>query len=520
MIKVKRALISVSDKAGLLDFARGLHQLGIEIISTGGTAKLLQAAEIPVTEIDQVTGFPEILDGRLKTLHPAVHGALLALRDNPAHMEQLQKHKIGLIDMVVVNLYPFERAIQKKNISLAEALENIDIGGPTMLRSAAKNFKSVAVVSSPKRYNDILKELDTNSGLLSDAFLMNLAIEVFQYTSHYDSVIFEFLNNRLKGGDFSALPKEIVLRFSKQQDLRYGENPHQRAAFYSSSEELRGLPGMKQLNGKELSFNNILDLNAAVEIIREFSASGPTAVVIKHNNPTGVAQDKTLAAAYKSAWACDPLSAFGGIIAFNKKVDLKTAQLVHKSGFMECVIAPGYEAPALKLLSEKKNLRVVELDLNNFANDRWDFKQVNGGTLLQDKDTRNLDINEMKVVTKIKPTKAQMASLLFAWKVTKHVRSNAMVLVKGTKTVGVGCGQTSRVESTMTAIKKAGKNAKGSFLASEAFIPKTDNITVAAKAGIKAIIQTGGSIADEDVIKAADKAKIAMVLTGVRHFKH
>jgi phosphoribosylaminoimidazolecarboxamide formyltransferase/IMP cyclohydrolase len=273
MIKVKRALISVSDKVGLLDFARGLHQLGIEIISTGGTARLLQAADIPVVEIDQVTGFPEILDGRLKTLHPAVHGALLALRDNPLHMEQLQKYKIGLIDMVVVNLYPFERAIQKKNVSLAEALENIDIGGPTMLRSAAKNFKSVAVVSNPKRYLEVLKELDTNSGLLSDAFLMNLAIEVFQYTSHYDSIIFEFLNNRLKGGDNPAFPKDIVFRFSKVQDLRYGENPHQRAAFYADSQEQRGLPFIKQLNGKELSFNNIVDLNAAVEIIRELPPS-------------------------------------------------------------------------------------------------------------------------------------------------------------------------------------------------------------------------------------------------------
>ena len=518
MIKVKRALISVSDKAGLLDFARGLHQLGIELISTGGTAKLLQAAEIPVVEIDQVTGFPEILDGRLKTLHPAVHGALLALRDNPSHMEQLKKHNIGLIDMVVVNLYPFERAIQKKNISLAEALENIDIGGPTMLRSAAKNFKSVAVVSNPKRYTELLKELDTNSGLLSDAFLMNLAIEVFQYTSHYDSVIYDFLNNRIKGGEFPSFPKEVVMRFNKQQDIRYGENPHQRAAFYSSSEEVSGLSKMQQLNGKELSFNNILDLNAAIEIVREFTE--PASVVIKHNNPTGVSEAKDLATAYKEAWACDPLSAFGGIIAFNKKVDLKTAQLVNKSGFMECVIAPGYEAPALKLLSEKKNLRVIEFDLKDYAGDRWDLKLVNGGALIQDKDAKHLDPNEVKAVTKIRPTKAQMASLLFAWKVVKHVRSNAMVLVKGTKVVGVGCGQTSRVESTMTAIKKAGKNAKGSFLASEAFIPKTDNVVVAAKAGIKAIIQTGGSIADEEVIKAADKAKIAMVLTGVRHFKH
>lgn len=518
MIKVKRALISVSDKAGLLDFARGLHQLGIEIISTGGTAKLLQAAEIPVRQIEQVTGFPEMLDGRLKTLHPVVHGGLLALRDNPEHMAQLQKHNIGLIDMVVVNLYPFERAIQKRNVSLAEALENIDIGGPTMLRSAAKNFKSVAVVCSPKRYTEILKELDTNSGLLSDAVLMNLAIEVFQYTSHYDGVIYEFLNNRIKGGDTKSFPKELILRFSKQQDLRYGENPHQRGAFYAAGSGERGLPTMKQLNGKELSFNNILDLNAAVEIVKEFSE--PTAVVIKHNNPTGVAQDKTLAAAYKQAWVCDPISAFGGIIAFNKKVDLKTAELVSKSGFMECVIAPGYEAPALKLLSEKKNLRVLEIDLASYSHDSLDFRQVNGALLLQDKDSKNLDASELKVVTKIKPTKAQIVSLLFGWKVCKHVRSNAMILVKGTRTVGIGCGQTSRVESSMTAIKKAGKNAKGSFLISEAFIPKTDNVTVAAKAGIKVIMQTGGSVADEEVIKAADRARIAMVMTGVRHFKH
>lgn len=518
MIKVKRALISVSDKAGILDFARGLHQLGVEIISTGGTARLLAAADIPVVEIDQVTGFPEILDGRLKTLHPAVHGALLALRDNPDHMQQLEKYKIGLIDMVVVNLYPFERAIQKKNISLAEALENIDIGGPTMLRSAAKNFKSVAVVSNPKRYTEVLKELDTNSGLLSDAFLMNLAIEVFHTTSRYDSVIFEFLNNRLKGGDYPSFPKELVLRFSKTQDLRYGENPHQRAAFYSTLEETRGLPFMKQLNGKDLSFNNILDLNAAVEIAREFTQ--PAVVIIKHNNPTGVAQDKTLAGAYKQAWSADPLSAFGGIIALNKKVDAKTAQLVNKSGFMECVIAPGYEASALELLSQKKNLRVIEFDIANAVCQNLDFRQIAGGALLQEKDTKNLDVSELKVVTKVKPTKAQMASLLFAWKVVKHVRSNAMILVKGTKTVGIGCGQTSRVESAMTAIKKAGKNAKGSLLASEAFIPKTDNITIAAKAGVKAIIQTGGSIADEEVIRAADRAKIAMVLTGIRHFKH
>jgi phosphoribosylaminoimidazolecarboxamide formyltransferase/IMP cyclohydrolase len=518
MIKVKRALISVSDKAGLLDFARGLNALGVEIISTGGTARLLKAAEIPVQEISQVTGFPEILDGRLKTLHPAVHGALLALRDNPEHMEQLQKHQIGLIDMVVVNLYPFERAVQKKNISLEEALENIDIGGPAMLRSAAKNFKSVAVICNPKRYPEILKELDTNSGLLSDAVLVNMAIEVFQHTSQYDSVIYEFLNNRLKGGDFPAFPKELILRFSKLKDLRYGENPHQRAALYSAYDGPKGFSKIKQLNGKELSFNNLVDLQAAVDIVREFSE--PAAVVIKHNNPTGVAQDTTLPKAYRAALSCDPLSAFGGIIGLNKEVDAKTAALIAKSGFMECVIAPGYEAGALKILTEKKNLRLIELDLKEMAAEPWDFRAITGGLLLQEKDNKNLDPNELRVATKQKPTKAQTASLLFGWKVVKHVRSNAVILVKGQKTVGIGCGQTSRVESTMTAIKKAGKQAKGSLLVSEAFLPKTDNITVAVRAGIKAIIQSGGSIADDDVIKAADRAKIAMVMTGLRHFKH
>ena len=518
MIKVKRALLSVSDKAGVVDFARGLHALGVEILSTGGTAQLLKGANIPVTEVSRYTGFPEILNGRVKTLHPTIHGGLLALRDNPDHMNQLKEHRIGLIDMAVVNLYPFERVIQKKTVTLEEALENIDIGGPAMLRSAAKNFKNVAVICNPRKYDEVLKELDVNSGILSDTVLINLAVEAFQHTSQYDNLIWDFLNQRLHSGEFPGLPKDLALRFSKIQDLRYGENPHQRGAFYRDLQEEGGLANLQQRHGKELSFNNILDLNAAVEIIRDFE--NPVATIVKHNNPTGVAEDKTPAEAYSQAFNCDKVASFGGIIGLNRKVDLQTAKLIVKSGFMECVIAPGFVSDAFKLLLQKKNLRLVEIDLKDFKETEFDFKKVEGGLLWQEKDTRKLDKNELKVVTKIEPTPAQLLSMLFGWKIIKHIKSNAIVLVQGARTVGIGCGQTSRIDSTMTAIKKAGKKAKNSVLVSEAFIPKTDNVILAAKAGVKAIIQTGGSIVDPDVIKAANKAKIAMVMTGVRHFKH
>ncbi|MFA5059468.1 MAG: bifunctional phosphoribosylaminoimidazolecarboxamide formyltransferase/IMP cyclohydrolase [Candidatus Omnitrophota bacterium] len=518
MIKVKRALISVSDKTGLNEFAKGLHAKGIEIISTGGTARTLKDFGIPVIEVSDYTGFPEMLDGRVKTLHPSIHGGLLAVRDNPEHMKQLKEHHIGLIDMVVINLYPFERVIQKKNVALEEVIENIDIGGPSMLRSAAKNFKSVAVVCNPSRYKEILKELDTNTGILSDAVLINLALEAFQTTSRYDSIIYDYLTNRLRSGDFSGLPKELSLRFSKVQDLRYGENPHQAAAFYRDSDSQTGLAKIKQLHGKELSFNNILDLNATVAIIREFD--GPAATIIKHNNPTGVCEGKSLAKAYQNAHACDPLSAFGGIIGLNRDVDTATAKLIAKSGFMECIIAPGFDKEALAILTQKKNVRIIEVDLKNFKPKEFDFKKVSGGLLLQDQDSRKLNISELKVVSKLKPTADQLESMHFAWKVVKNVKSNAIVLAKGKNIVGVGCGQTSRVESAATAIKKAGKNVRGAVLASDAFIPKVDTVTLAKKAGIKAIIQTGGSIEDANVIKAADKSKIIMVVTGVRHFKH
>jgi phosphoribosylaminoimidazolecarboxamide formyltransferase/IMP cyclohydrolase len=519
MIKIKRALISVSDKTGLVDFAKGLHQLGVEMISTGGTAQLLRTSNIPVKEVSDYTGFPEMLDGRVKTLHPAIHGGLLAVRDNKEHMKQLAAHNIGLIDMVIVNLYPFEKTIEKKNVSLEDAIENIDIGGPSMLRSAAKNYKSVAVICNPARYDDVLKELKNNSGILSEKVLVNLAIEVFERTSQYDGVINSFLNSRFKADNsFSSFPKDFQIGFQKLQDLRYGENPHQLAAFYSEGKKKEGLAGLKQLHGKELSFNNFLDLQAAVDIVREFT--NPAAVVIKHNNPAGVAEDKTLEAAFKKALECDKLSAFGGIIGLNRPVDVKTAHTIAKAGFMECVVAPSFEKEAVQILSEKKNLRILELDIHGLSDEKYDFKKVAGGLLLQEKDNRDLKAEEVKVVGSIKPTKAQMDAMIFGWKLIKHVKSNAIVLVKGTQTIGIGAGQTSRVDSALHAIRKAGVKAKGAVLISDAFLPKEDTVTFAAKAGIKAIIQTGGSIMDEAVIKEANKRKVAMVTTGIRHFKH
>ncbi|MDP8212876.1 MAG: bifunctional phosphoribosylaminoimidazolecarboxamide formyltransferase/IMP cyclohydrolase [Candidatus Zapsychrus exili] len=517
MIKVKRALISVSDKKGILPFAKRLHSFGVEILSTGGTARQLRDAGIPVIEVSDYTGFPEMLDGRVKTLHPKIHGGLLALRNKKEHMDQIAEHSIGLIDMAVVNLYPFESVIKKKKVSMEEAIENIDIGGPSMLRSAAKNYKSVAVVCNPEKYGEILKELDVNSGILSDFFLFRLSVEAFKCTARYDQIIFGFLTERLSG-DLAPLPKTLDLNLTKAFDLRYGENPHQNGALYRQGGQDCGLTNIRQLHGKELSFNNFLDLSAAVNFIKDFDK--PTAVIIKHNNPTGIAEDTTLLNAFKNALKCDPISAFGGIIGFNKAVDVKTAKEIFKSGFMECVISPKFNKDALEVLKVKKNLRLIEFDFNKQVSDKFDYKKVCGGFLVQEKDNRALNANELKVVTKKKPTKAQMDSMLFGWKVIKNVKSNAIVLVKGKKTIGIGCGQTSRIESVRISIKQAGKEAKGSVLISDAFLPKTDNIKAAAKAGIKAIIHPGGSIADADVIKEADKVNIAMVATGVRHFKH
>jgi len=519
MVKIRRALISVSDKTGILDLAKVLISCGVEIISTGGTAQLLRENNLAVKEVADYTGFPEMLDGRVKTLHPKVHGALLAVRDNKEHMQTVKEHNIDLIDMVVVNLYPFEKVIQKAGVPIEEVIENIDIGGPAMLRSAAKNHRWVAVICNPNRYAQVIEEMKKNRGCLSESLLRDLGIEVFARTSEYDGEIYNYLNAWNKGSTFksSGFPKQLSLNFEKIQDLRYGENPHQKAAFYREKGKSQGLVNLKQLQGKELSFNNILDLNSAFELVREFS--NPAAVIVKHNNPCGASEDKSLSKAFTNAFKCDSLSAFGGIVALNRKLDLATAKQIIKSGFLECIIAPSFDREALVLFKDKKNLRILEV-YGLEAVDEPEFKRISGGLLLQDKDLKTLDMDKIKVVTKKKPSKQDMVSLIFGWKVAKHVKSNAIILTKGTKTVGIGAGQMSRVDSVMLAKKKSAKSGVGSCLASDAFFPKPDAISWAHKAGVKAIIQPGGSIADNEIIKACDKYGIAMVTTGIRHFRH
>ncbi|MDD5477326.1 MAG: bifunctional phosphoribosylaminoimidazolecarboxamide formyltransferase/IMP cyclohydrolase [Candidatus Omnitrophica bacterium] len=518
MVKIKRALISLSDKTGIVELAGQLRNFGVEIISTGGTAKLLRQNDIVVTEVSEYTGFPEILDGRVKTLHPKIHAGLLALRNNPEHLRTLAEHNIFPIDMVVVNLYPFEKTAQKPGASIEEVIENIDIGGPSMLRSAAKNHQSVAVICNPQRYAQVIAELKKYNGALSEDLMRQLGVEVYGHTSKYDAAIYNYLSNFYQTKkEAENFPQELDLAFEKIQDLRYGENPHQKAAFYREKGKSSGLINLKQLQGKELSFNNILDLDSALELVKEFK--NPAAVIVKHNNPCGAAEDKKLDRAYLNAWKTDKLSAFGGIVALNRKMDLATAKVILKSGFLECIIAPGFDQEAINLFKEKKNLRLLELkDLNII--DEPQVKRVSGGMLLQGKDLATLDLNNLKVVTKKKPSKKELATLIFAWKVAKHVKSNAIVLACGTRTVGIGAGQMSRVDSVMIAKNKAGTLSKNCCLASDAFFPKADAISWAHKAGAKAIIQPGGSIADQEIIAACDKYKIAMVTTGLRHFKH
>ncbi len=519
MLKVKRALISVSDKSGLEDLVRTLGKLNVEILSTGGTAKLIESLGIPVKQVSDYTGFPEMLDGRVKTLHPKIHGGLLARRDLPEHIKQVLKHRIGLIDMVVVNLYPFEKVASKKGAKLEEVIENIDIGGPSMLRSAAKNYNAVAVVCDNSKYGQIIKELKKNKGSLSDGILKELAADVFAKTSSYDSAISGFFTDRVLRTKKKEFGDKAACSLNKKMDLRYGENPHQKAALYiESGVEGTSVAGATQLHGKELSFNNFIDINAAYEIANEFTE--PTAVVIKHTNPCGVASAKTLDVAFKDALACDSLSAFGGIIGFNRIVDKKTASTISRNGFFECIIAPGFKKDALKILTKKKNLRLLKLDKKTVSKKDMDLKKIDGGVLIQDKDSRQLTLKQLEYATKKKPTKSQIESLLFGWKVAKHVKSNAIVLTKGKKTVGVGAGQMSRVDATIVAIRKAGKRAKDSCLISDAFFPKADAVEVASKAKVSVIIQPGGSLGDEEVVKKANKANIPMVFTRMRHFKH
>jgi len=518
MRKVKRALISVSDKKGLGELAKGLNELGVEILSTGGTAKMIGGLGIKVRRVSDYTGFPEMLDGRVKTLHPKIHGGLLSLRENKDHMEQVQKHDIELIDMVVVNLYPFEKTVAKEGVKQEEAIENIDIGGPSMLRSAAKNFKDVVVVCNPDRYGEILADMKKNGGSISDSLHFRLGVEVFEKTSKYDTAIYSYLKSQLNGGTGGS-PDVLNLSFGKVQDLRYGENPHQKAAFYKDKNvNVVGISNARQLHGKELSFNNIIDLDAALEIVKPFKE--PAASVIKHTNPCGAAQAETLKKAYVDGLDCDRVSAFGSIVGLNRDVDKDTAEAILSAGFTECIIAPGYEEGALKVLKEKKNLRLIEVGKLKGVEKDYDLKKVVGGVLMQDRDILNIEEKDLKIATKKKPTKEEIKSLLFGWKIVKHVRSNAIVLCSGTKTVGIGAGQMSRVDSMIIAIRKSNGRSKGATCASDAFFPKEDAIDEAKKAGITSIIQPGGSIRDADVIKACDAAGISMVFTGARHFKH
>jgi len=523
VVKIKRALISVSDKTGIDDLAGALNGFGVEILSTGGTAKRMKELGIPVKDVSEYTGFPEMMNGRVKTLHPKIHGGLLALRENKEHMDVAKKQGIDMIDMVVVNLYPFEKTVAKEGVKLEEAIENIDIGGPSMLRSAAKNNKSVAVITNPSRYPEIINELKTNNGALSEETIRNLSTEVFKRTAEYDSAIYNYLSAAKEGTRLTGdeLPESLTVNFNKAQDLRYGENPHQKAAFYRDpASHESGVCNAKQLQGKELSFNNIIDLNAAVEIVKDFKE--PAASIIKHTNPCGAATALSLPKAYLDALECDRLSAFGSIVGFNGKVDKRLAETVMKEAdFVECIIAPGFDKKAIDIFSKKKNLRLLEVpDYKRTDAKEKDYKKVVGGLLIQDMDLKVVTEKDLKVVTKTRPSPEQLKSLLFAWKIVKHVKSNAIVLVQGTKTVGVGAGQMSRVDSVIIASRKAGNKSKGSTLASDAFFPKPDAIDEAHKSGVKAIIQPGGSKGDPDIIGACDKYGIAMVFTGYRHFKH
>ncbi len=512
----RRALLSVFDKSGIVNFARELVDLGFEIISSSGTAKVLKENNIPVLEVSDITGFPEIMGGRVKTLHPKIHGALLAVRDNPEYMAQLEKQNIEPIDLVAINLYPFEETV-RKGADLDQIIENIDIGGPAMVRASAKNYKFVTVIVDPKDYSVVLQELK-EKGETTIETRKKLALKAFRHTAFYDSVISWVLNQKFDIND--KFPEEYSIPFRKKEQLRYGENPHQEAGLYTSPVENGiSIANSQVLHGKQMSFNNYLDVEAAVNLVKEFDEI--TAVVVKHNNPCGVATGNTLKEAYIEAFNRDPKSAYGGIVAFNRNLDIETAQELSKV-FIEVVAAPDFDQDAFEFLkSKKKNLRIVKI--TNFADDidGPDFRRISGGLLVQDRD-KSL-YKELKVVTRRKPTSREMEDLIFAFKIVKHVKSNSVVIVKDKKTVGIGPGQTSRVDSLETAVKKAkefGFELKGSVLASEAFFPFRDSVDFAARYGITAIIQPGGSIRDKEVIDAADEHNIAMIFTGMRHFKH
>ncbi len=509
-----RALISVSDKTGVIDFAKDLEALGVTIISTGGTAKAIADSGVKVVGISDVTGFPECLDGRVKTLHPAVHGGILAMREKPEHMQQIKDLGIETIDIVAINLYPFKQTILKPGVTLPEAIENIDIGGPTMLRSAAKNHKDVVVVCDPADYAAVIDELKKN-GTVSYETKYRLALKVFQHTAAYDALISDYLRTQA-GYD---LPDNLTLTYEKAQDLRYGENPHQKAWYYKEIRSAAGdLVNAKQLHGKELSFNNINDTNAAIEALREFDE--PAVVAVKHANPCGIGIAVNLFDAYKKAYDADPVSIFGGIVATNQKVDAKTAEELAKI-FLEIIIAPSFDADAFEILSQKKNIRLMELpEISKKNPAALDMKKTAGGLLVQEKDNALFDEADLKVVTKKAPTDEEMKDMIFGMKAVKHIKSNGIVLARNGKTIGMGPGQVNRVGALEIAIRQACEPTQGTVLASDAFFPFDDCVTMAAEAGVTAIIQPGGSVRDEDSIKKCDELGIAMVFTGMRHFRH
>ncbi|MET0013800.1 MAG: bifunctional phosphoribosylaminoimidazolecarboxamide formyltransferase/IMP cyclohydrolase [Sedimenticola sp.] len=519
MAAITRALISVSDKTGIVDFARALHERGIQILSTGGTARLLSEQSIPVTEVSEYTGFPEMMDGRVKTLHPKIHGGILGRRGTDDQV--MADNGIAPIDMIVVNLYPFEQTVANPDCDLPTAIENIDIGGPTMLRAAAKNHADVTVVVDADDYGRILEEMDQNGGSVTDATRFDLAVKTFEHTSNYDGAIANYLGTRLaeKPSDF---PRTINLQYRQVQTMRYGENPHQKAAFFVERDQPEAcISTARQLQGKELSYNNIADTDAALECVKQYAES-PTCVIVKHANPCGVAQGDNLLHAYDRAYSTDPESAFGGIIAFNEELDAETAQAIVDRQFVEVIIAPRVSAAAVDVVSSKKNVRLLECgDWTSEVIHRLDFKRVNGGLLVQDADLAIY--NDLKVVTKRTPTEQEMTDLIFTWRVAKFVKSNAIVYGKDGMTIGVGAGQMSRVNSARIAgikAEHAGLEVPGSVMASDAFFPFRDGLDNAAEAGIRAVIQPGGSMRDEEVIAAADEHDIAMVFTGMRHFRH
>ncbi|MBV8031723.1 MAG: bifunctional phosphoribosylaminoimidazolecarboxamide formyltransferase/IMP cyclohydrolase [Betaproteobacteria bacterium] len=519
MTKVGRALISVSDKAGVVELARGLSALGIEILSTGGTARLLEKEGLRVVEVSAHTGFPEMLDGRVKTLHPKIHGGLLARRDDPSHVEAIRKAGIPPIDLLVVNLYPFQATVADPDCRFEDAIENIDIGGPAMLRAAAKNHGSVAVVVDPADYERVLGEIKAR-GAVSEPTRFELARKVFAHTSAYDGAIANYLFALDERKQRREYPDVLALQFVKLQDMRYGENPHQSAAFYRDQEPVAGsLARYRQLQGKELSYNNVADADAAWECVKAFEE--PACVIVKHANPCGVGVASELTAAYEKAFKTDSVSAFGGILAFNRALDGQTAQAISRQ-FAEVIIAPRVEPAAQEALAKKANVRVLEIPLSHDAQ-RLDFKRVGGGILVQTTDRHALLRKDCKVVTKKAPTEAQWPDLLFAWKVAQHVKSNAIVYCRHGATLGVGAGQMSRVDSTRIAAmkaKSAGLSLVDSVVASDAFFPFRDGLDVVVEAGASAVIQPGGSVRDSEVIAAADERGVAMVFTGVRHFRH